>query len=914
MASAGNTANYIGRMETVDMSAELHMFGMILLILIINIGMVQGATERYRKPAPLEDAGPQIEEPVFGACAGHQGSDESMWVMEWIAKRTWHILGLPYERKDFIGPPPKALVFKDGWIEAGGTVSDGGVPCRNQVITAEVEQFDDPILINVRATDAFGEVFIILDLKKGTVEARTVTVSHSMEGGTSYSSPMPEQSFNKVIKTGVFDPVSGIVNIKIKTLGEDITMWANDKQIFVFKDPDPAGGKFGFGSVGRVRVRNIQQWELITAYEKQRREACIKEMHEFNKKIDTYYDGDVRKCNRVDISSDGLLWTWPATGATARFITEGPYIKSVVKAGLYGNDVLISGYFPEVMVIGKDGEEYLPDQSAKASITGDALRLNMTLPLASKSGKKATAHVLAKLTVQTTWFWTATVEGVEPKSLQMTIGLAPQFAMDDKALDTSEEPLLDLAPQKGGSVLRQNGKAGFYVQAIESYPITLGARHGGSLGITIDATKMRFLTTVLPAQPLNMVGFKNRMVHFIRYAEGDTQHWRRQPSYQNYPTNVDLARFAGHGTDAMVWHHTWLNSDFRDREGFFVNDQEMKRSMDETHRLNMKMIGYLGIVPGRNPLLRFEDLSPMFNSSKFGGYDKNWDLQDQTFYNNAGRYPEFITWMTDYWCKKYGLNGFYLDGGAFGAVSRGAAVGPLYPEDAGLSLQEIQHRTYYRVKKVLELNKAGYGLEPWSGLDWPLNGFYDCMMIGESFQEAPPEYYRDGYNALLTGCTIKMYGMRETSQNPYNIAMAAVNLSDIQVCSGNGAWGDVLDTTETWDRVQPLWNVYDSIDWDHMIDARPWYAQELVSGDGFYASNYTTPKRTIFFLANKTENAGDFKVKIDLAKLPKIDGTWQAKYCLNRTGDIGPLGDGNLTINLPALHGGPIGIELVAAK
>jgi hypothetical protein len=336
--------------------------------------------------------------------------------------------------------------------------------------------------------------------------------------------------------------------------------------------------------------------------------------------------------------------------------------------------------------------------------------------------------------------------------------------------------------------------------------------------------------------------------------------------------------------------------------------------MDETHRLGMKAIGYLGIVPGRSSLLRFEDTVPLGGSHAYGGYTKNWDLQDHTFYHVAGRYQEYIVWMTDYWCKEYGLDGFYLDGGAFGQASRGGNPKPLYPEDEGLSLDELQHRAYWRVKKVLKLNKAGYGLEPWSGLNYLINGFYDCMMIGESFQEAAPEYYRDGHNALLTGCTVKMYGMRESSQNPYNIAMAAVNLSDIQVCSGNGAWGDVADTTDTWDRVRPLWDILDSIDWDIVVDARPWYAQELVSGEGFYAGNYTEPARAIVFLANKTEDAGTFQVTIDPAKLPYNDGVWKMRYCLNREGELGELGDGKIKVELPALHDGPIGIELIAVE
>jgi hypothetical protein len=74
------------------------------------------------------------------------------------------------------------------------------------------------------------------------------------------------------------------------------------------------------------------------------------------------------------------------------------------------------------------------------------------------------------------------------------------------------------------------------------------------------------------------------------------------------------------------------------------------------------------------------------------------------------------------------------------------------------------------------------------------------------------------------------------------------------------------------------------------------------------------PKRALVFLANKTETPTTFDVKIDPMHLPEIQGKWQARYCLGREGKIGPLGDGHLQIELPALHDGPIGIELIASE
>src|SRR5690606_20096727 len=163
--------------------------------------------------------------------------------------------------------------------------------------------------------------------------ARSVTISRTMIGGQSHSSPMPEQSSNRIITEHSFNPPAGkVVKLKIKTQGEQITLWLNDREILTFTDPDPAAGKPGFGSVGTVRVRNINQWELITEYEKARREACIRDMHEFCKKIDTHYDADVRSRNRVEAGEGGLTWTWPATGATVKFKADGGRITAVVGA------------------------------------------------------------------------------------------------------------------------------------------------------------------------------------------------------------------------------------------------------------------------------------------------------------------------------------------------------------------------------------------------------------------------------------------------------------------------------------------------------------------------------------------------------------------------------------------------------
>ena len=73
------------------------------------------------------------------------------------------------------------------------------------------------------------------------------------------------------------------------------------------------------------------------------------------------------------------------------------------------------------------------------------------------------------------------------------------------------------------------------------------------------------------------------------------------------------------------------------------------------------------------------------------------------------------------------------------------------------------------------------------------------------------------------------------------------------------------------------------------------------------------PERVLLFLANRTEEAGVFQVKIDTLRLPEIDGTWHVRSVLGPNSECGLPGDGELTLELPALHDGPIGLELVPA-
>jgi hypothetical protein len=155
-----------------------------------------------------------------------------------------------------------------------------------------------------------------------------------------------------------------------------------------------------------------------------------------------------------------------------------------------------------------------------------------------------------------------------------------------------------------------------------------------------------------------------------------------------------------------------------------------------------------------------------------------------------------------------------------------------------------------------------------------------------------------------------MYGMDLVARNRYNIAMAAVCMTDIQICSGNYAWGNWPDRPSDWANIRPFWSILESIDWDHLIDAKPWWAQELIAGEGFFAGHYTLPDRVVFFLANRLEKKVKAKINIRLDHLPEKLKRGRIRPIYPEIEEWHPLGNGDLWIDLPRLHDGPVGFEI----
>lgn len=809
-----------------------------------------------------------------------------------------------------------------------------GVPIRNQINKMRLDWGDSPFVLTLRDTDTFGEVLIELHPNQGTATAYSITIDRILKGGVSYPSPRPEEQLIARIGRYRFEPVGkGAHEVTVRAVEKDVSISIDGKQVFAFEDPDVAAGCFGIGTWQSVRLLSFEQVELVTEEEAKRREEFVRKMNEFCRELDAEQDADIAKNNSLKIEGDAVTWTYPDTGATVALRAKPGVVTGEVHAGLYGNARMLTGVFAYPEVVAADGTLYTVPKDQRPDLSGDATHLRVAIPLSSESGRNGSLALLCKFTENATWFCTAEIEGIPVKSAALAFGLDRSFEPNWSAKGAAGEPAKlaygaatmvtdgkEADPSRTGFGLGvSNGKGlspsflctdavvGHCWKALSGEDtkfevIAIGGTP--TLVIRSEQARFRWSTMWLPYHKLNLTGYKKRMLHFIRYPETPNHEWRERPSVCEYPTDEELERFARNGVKAMVWHHTWTGNNFRQREGFIVNDKEMRRAMKKAHELGIAVIPYIGIVPGRHPALRYDDLST------HAAYDKNWDLQDYTFYSVAGRFAEFFPYMTDYWCREYGIDGFYTDGGLAGL--NWGNTGLSEKDFGGMSLEELNDRLYSRVKRVLRRHNAGFGLENWGASGVHLAGpWYDCRMIGEAFQETSPESYRDVYNPLITGNPFKMYGMDLVARNRYNIAMSAVCMTDIQLCSGNYAWGNWPDRPSDWANIRPWWAILDSIDWDNLLDAKPWWAQKLIAGDGFFAGHYTTPKRVVFFLANRTEEKSRVKAAVQLDQLPIGVRSGTIRPIYPETGEWSPLGDGKLEVDLPRLHDGPVGFEIV---
>jgi len=820
---------------------------------------------------------------------GTAGGQKPWGAFEFVTRRIAHVL-----MDTSLDPEGKTIRYDDGGAVFDRKFALAGVPVRNQVNRLRVEWGDAPILLALRCTDAFGEILIELRSTEGKAVAWSNTINRIMQGGFSHSSPMPEETMIERIGRFEFPAVgAGTHQLIVSALEETVSVEIDGKVVLSFDDPDVAAGRFGIGSSGKIRVASFEQKELITDEEMKSREEFVRRMEEFGKELDKEYGLDIARHNDLSIKGDRLKWSFPESNARVVIEAEEGSLSGSMNAGLYGDARLLKGAFANPVVRSVDGEKYRIAVGEKPVLEGDETHFHVTAPLESDSGKKGRLRMDVRFTRNATWFWTAKIREIDVEEVEIHFALDGSFPPSTKTTEFQEK------------VLCTDHVVGHFWQRISGQDTEIAIQERDQTPTLVLRSKQnvfRWAGMWLPMHRLNLKAYKTRMLHFIRFPETPVQEWRERPSKCEYPTDEELQRFALGGVEAMVWHHTWTSNNYRKRDGFIVNETEMRRAMRTAHDLGISVIPYIGIVPGRHPVLRYEDLG--------GPYEKNWDLQDFTFYSVGGRFYDFFPYMTDSWCREYGIDGYYADGGLVGMTW--GFTGKSEEDCDGLSLEELNDRFYSRVVRLLDRHNAGFGLENWGGDAIKTAApYYTCRMIGESFQEATPETYRDKFNALLTGTPFKMYGMDLTARNRYNIAMAAVCMTDIQICSGCNAWGNWPDRPSDWENLLPFWEVLNSIDWDNLLDARPWWAQKLIDGDGFYAGNYTTPERAVIFLANKEEEWSRAAATIKVDELPEELRRGQCRKIYPETGEYFDLGEGLIESDLPPLHHGPVGFEIV---
>lgn len=812
----------------------------------------------------------------------------------------------------------------------GATIREGfataGVPLRNQINSIRLETSREPFLLALRCADAFGEIVLFFEPSAGRAEAYSVTINRALKGGVSYPSPRPEEQIATRLGQFQIAPVApGVHDIEVKAVEERVTVRLDGAHLLEILDPDVAGGVIGLGAAGKIVVRSFLQQELLTAREKRARQSILNKMTALCRELDSEREAGIAAANHTRADGQSLTWTYRETGARAvlKAASPGP-VTGTVAAGLFGNPFLLNGPFGQPQIADDEKEMFTTSRAQPCELSASATEFVVRAPLCSGSGKEGRLTMEFKLTENATWFCTARVEGLRVSRSELLFGLDETFTGRAAAPPEAGQPAkLVYGPDglektevfeslrsgfgssPGASFLLADGCCGHFWKALSGHDTRFELKRicgKPFLALSSSRNTFRWATMWMPYHRLNLTGYKNRMVHFIRYAESPVQEWRERPSPQEYPTDEELERYASNGTRAMVWHHTWASSNFRKREGFVVNAPVMRRAMRKAHQFGISVIPYIGIVPGRHPVLRYQDLAASAT------YDKNWDLQDFTFYSVASRFAELLPYLTDVWCREYGIDGYYTDGGL--AILDWGHTG-LSEEQTGMSLEELNDRLYSRVRRALQRNGARFGLENWGGAGIHLAGpWYDCRMIGEGFHEATPEAYRDVYNPLLTATPFKMYAMNLVARNHYNIAMAAVCMTDLQMCSGNYAWGNWPDMASDWANVRPFWAVLDSIEWDDLLDAKPWWAQTLVEGEGFYSGHYTTARRAVVFLANKTEEPLRAGVSIRMDQLPERLRSGRMRWIYPQEGDIS-VRAGRFEATLPRLHEGPLGLEIV---
>lgn len=808
---------------------------------------------------------------------------------EFVALRVAYVLKEP----GFVDPKGGTDAGDDG-VTFRRHLSLAGMPVRNSINRLEVDWDDAPLAFLLRTTDAFGEILLELRPTEGQATAYLNVINRVLQGGFSHSSPQPEETEITPLGRFTFDPIpAGRHRLTLRALEDRITLAIDDREVLEFTDPDVGAGRFGFGSAGRAVVSHYEQTELISPSEHLAREEFVERMAAFGRELDREYASDVAARNAVAVNGNTLTWTYPETRARLQVTAGAGALTADFHAGLYGDARMFHGAFALPDIAGDDGERYAIAPGSVPRLSGGDDRFTVALALRSSGGRDAALTLTFELTELPVWFCTAEIEGATVSRARLAFGLDPAFAPNGEAAQDAKE------------IRRTDYRVGYCVQRISGQDTALALETGGPaplLTLTSGQNRFRWAFQWYPAQKLNLTGYKKRMVHFIRYPQTPVQEWRERPSKDEYPTDEELLRYAAQGTTAMTWHHTWTSNNYRRRDGFIVNATEMSRAMKTAHDLGIAVITYIGVVPVRHPVLRYADLCE--------DPQKNWDLQDFGGYSIAGRWYDFLPWMTDVWCREYGLDGYYADGG-LGGMSWGN-TGLSEADRDGLSLEELWIRFYSRVRRVLRRHRAGFGLERWGGT-WTglVAGFYDVCMIGETYQEYAPEAYRDVYNPLLTGTPFKMYAMDLTARNRYNIAMAGVCLTDLKMCSGNHAWGNWPDRPSDWKNLRPFWAILDSIDWDDLLDARPWWAQTLLRGEGFYAGHYTTSRRCVFFLANHEEEPREVTVELNVEDLPAALKQYRLRPLYPDPGDPLPIQRDRLTVRLPRLHDGPLGFEML---
>ncbi|KPJ63573.1 hypothetical protein AMK68_03685 [candidate division KD3-62 bacterium DG_56] len=758
--------------------------------------------------------------------------------------------------------PPQTVEIVDGALHVRDVRVFNGLPCGDQRVELEFSAESGPVVVYLRC-EAEGEIVLRFDLRRHRLFP---SVSARSQYYGDYEWPEESHSVHALGLASCQLETGRRYRLRCDLVGPRVEVALDQEALIAFEAPGRRLGHFGF--YGRdARLYRLRQIELLSEEAAAARQERRHETTRFAAGLDERHPRSVADNNQMTSDDNTIEVSIMCSGHRVRFNRSSGQIISLVSTAAGSEEEILGAPFPRVW-LRENGPplDLTPTAPARISHSDQGLTIEQ---ITSYHGADLTIRTTIEFSASTLWRWTIEVEGTEHQSLVVELLPSPRHShhsrliphADQQPDDESELIVVDSVISETAEPFldRHNGASGVAIY-LESPDVTrlgeVDAVDGRWMQITSDRMPLTFWTLLLPHQQFNREGFKRRIVQFVWHPTGDT-HETCGPHESYYPSDEYIDEWAAHGATTVVLHHGW-SADLPGVRGEpVVNEAEMSRVIESCRRHGLELVFYFTPVAAiQNPVIAYLDLGRPRHWWNGALMIRNWS---RICYAGAYRdwFPEYVHRL----CQRYAIAGIYVDGGwdagvcdrdhqEFGAEAEPhAAVGDMY-------------RCVWRLSEVLGQRGAAFGCQGYTNGGGPLRCLFQTShLIGESADSYTPQDYLHHQNAVINGQTFKLWGRNAEARAMQNIGAAAVSLADIQMVPGNRYFGCDPVTEDEWDHVGTYWQLLGMIDFDRLVQAHPWWTQQLVDG-GCYASFYEDADRVLVFLTSRAANADDVTVTL----------------------------------------------------